>query len=268
MTSNTQPPTNLLSEEALATLEIMRNKAAEGGYRYLEIHLASLTRKLGRQLLEAETPGSDEAIDWRSWRRCDLGALELLKATQLSADEIEKLYFQGDAEERIMILKALQAMPEAPAAVRLLQEAHRTNDQLIFEAAYTDGDLAARVLDDGDFNRGILKAAFIDLPYDRMRGAAGRANETLSAMLLDFMSEREAAGRPVWAGSLELAAHAPCPGLEDRVRGALWHGADAQRLVAARAAVTLAKGGRDLGDCIRARLEVEKAPAVRDALAV
>ncbi|MCA9322231.1 MAG: hypothetical protein KDB53_15935, partial [Planctomycetes bacterium] len=87
-------------------------------------------------------------------------------------------------------------------------------------------------------------------------------------MLLEFMSEREAAGRPVWSGSLELAAHAPCPGVVDRVRGELWHGDDARRSVAVRAAVVLASGPHraSIDDVIRLRAQRERRPALKAML--
>ena len=80
-------------------------------------------------------------------------------------------------------------------------------------------------------------------------------------MLLDFMSEREAAGRPVWAPSLELAAHAPCPGVLARTIGELWSGVDRRRLAAARSARVLKR--EELAPRLRERLEHELLAQVR-----
>ncbi|MEZ6197189.1 MAG: hypothetical protein R3F20_15890 [Planctomycetota bacterium] len=82
-------------------------------------------------------------------------------------------------------------------------------------------------------------------------------------MLLDFMSEREAAHRPVWAGSLVLAALAPCPGVRARVMGDIWHGVDARRVAAGRAAVIL--DDPELRREIAARLPFERYGPARAA---
>ena len=249
-------------QEALADA---RQALEEKGAAWLETWLAALPRRVGRDPL----PGSVEelagvVVDLRSWRACDLAATDLITRAELDDDGLTRLYFQGDAEERRMVIKALSFRPAGQATEQLLQEAHRTNDEVIFESAFADGDLAARALDESDFNRGILKAAFIGLDPSRLHGYSDRANPELSAMLLDFMSEREAARREVWPGSYLVAAHAPCPGLEDRILGELWHGSDAKRAVAARAAAIM--GGDRLAVAARVRLERERHPDIRVSL--
>lgn len=246
--------------EILANLE---SKAQTGGADWLEIHFASLPRRIGRELMQGGlTREGDVAIIQESYRRCDLAAPLILEAGGVATDAkvLEKLYFQGDHEERRMIQKALAFLPIGEGTIRLLQEAHRTNEEPIFLAAFADHNLPARALDDGDFARGILKSAFIDLDVDRLVDATSRAKASLSTMLLDFMSEREAAHRSVWPGSLVLAAHAPCPGTRAKITGDLWSGVDARRVAAARAAATL--GDTSLLPEIEARLSVERyAPA-------
>ncbi|MEE9391375.1 MAG: EboA domain-containing protein [Planctomycetota bacterium] len=219
-----------------------RAKAVDGGLGWLEVHFAATLRKIGREALTGGLIQNDQAaIIAESFRLCDLAAPLLFDAAGIAndGDAIFRLYERGDHEERRMILKALTLLPVMPVSIRLLQEAHRTNDGNIFIAAFADTDLPARALDDDDFARGILKAAFTDLSLDRILGASKRATPELSRMLLDFMSEREAAHRPVWAGSIELAAFAPCPGVLAKVTGDLWSGVDARRLAAIRAAKTL-----------------------------
>ena len=90
--------------------------------------------------------------------------------------------------------------------------------------------------------------------------AAPEAGVNLSAKL----REREAAGRTVWAGTLEFAAYAPGPGVEARILGDLWHGSDRRRLGAARAARVL-KTPRILEE-VRTRIARELHAPVKVAL--
>lgn len=245
-----------------------RARALAEGAAFLRVHLAALPRRIGR---ERATGGivlleSGVAVVAESLRLCDLAAADLLEAAGVASDAeiLQELWTGGDAEERCMLLKALPFLAPGEHAVRLLREAHRSNDAAIFQAGFADGDLAAFVLDDDDYARALLKAAFVDLPLERLLGAERRATTSLSRMLLDFMSEREAAHRPVWAGSLELAAHAPCPGVLARVAGDVWSGVDARRLSAAKAAAILAAPA--LVPSLADRLPLERHPAVRAAL--
>lgn len=229
----------LLGMDAVAAIESVRTGAKDKGFAHLEIHFASLPRRAGQDLLAGPAPENlDEGVvDLRGWRRCDIAAALVLGETPPTADELWKLYTNGDAEERRMVLRTLPFRAVDQVTKRLLVEAHRTNDEAIFISAFADSDLPARALDDDDYNRGVLKAAFIDLPLARLLRCRTRANAELTSMLLDFMTEREAAMRPVWHGSLELGAHAPAGGLSYKISGDLWSGVDARRLDAARAAV-------------------------------
>ena len=236
----------------------------------LALRFAGLPRRVGRTMLGIDPATADPDVDWNSFRLCDLAAAGLF-AARAPGDRGSlalRLYQQGDADERRMVLKAMTVSDLGEAAVELLGAAHRQNDRLIFEAAFADADLAARLLPDLDYHRALLKAAFIDLPLERMLGAERRASPLLSSMLLDFMSEREAAGRPVWAGSLELAARAPSPGVVDRLRGESWQGADARRLGAARAMALLPRGPEReaVRSTVRDRLVRERAPEIRALL--
>jgi hypothetical protein len=256
-----------LSADARGSLAELEDKARKGGAAWLDVHFASLPRKIGRETLRGGiTSEAEVSIVAESYRLCDLAAALVIDAGGIAgeAEAIEQLYFRGDHEERRMTLKALPFLPITEASRRLLQEAHRTNEEPIFLAGFADQNLPARALDDDDYARGILKAAFIDLDLDRLLGAETRTSPGLSKMLLDFMSEREAAHRPVWAGSLPLCAHAPCPGVRAKVTGDLWSGVDARRLAAARAVAIM--GADSFADEIAARLEVERHEPTRAAL--
>lgn len=236
-----------LSCEQQEVLKTMSGRLEEDGPAFLEVHFASLPRKIGRGFVEAETDAKKNGLRLASMRHCDLGAADLLVRNAASDSPLDlfQLYNQGDALERRMILKALNFLPHDACSIRLLQEAHRTNDEEIFRAAYADTALPAEILDNDDFYRGVLKSAFMNIDYARLVDVSKRATETLSEMLLEFMSEREAAGRKPWAGSLELASHAPSAGVLGRVAGDLQHGDDARRFHAVRGAGNLIRQGNE-----------------------
>lgn len=188
------------------------------GFSYLEIHLAGLPRKVGRDLVDAGVEQAGEGrVDLSAWRVCDLLAADLLLRLPAGQGLLEKLYFQGDAEERRMVLRSLPFTADERAAIRLMEEAHRTNDEVLFESGTLDSDLAARKLDDDAFNRVVMKCAFMGSPKERLLGWERRGNPALSLMLFDFMTEREAAGRPVWPDTLALCGLAPSS-LQERAR--------------------------------------------------
>ena len=187
------------------------------GPGFLEVHLASLPRKAGRQLIDdGVVRVGDGSVDLSAWRFCDLLAADLLTRVPDPGAALESLYFQGDAEERRMILRTLPFLQPGPPVIRLMEEAHRTNDEAIFEAGNLDSDLASRLLPDAAYNRVVLKCAFLDHPKERLIGWDRRGNDDLALTLFDFMSEREAADRTAWRDTAALCALAP-DGLRRRV---------------------------------------------------
>ncbi|MFT7618642.1 MAG: hypothetical protein ACI97A_002289 [Planctomycetota bacterium] len=252
-----------LDSQALANLNNMREKCGQGGWAYLEVHFASLPRKLGRGFIDVPQDQITSGIRLGSLRTCDLGAASLLLEIESAGTEARlfDLYAQGDALERCMILKALSFLPHDDNTIRLLQEAHRTNDEELFRAAFADTDLPSQVLSDDDYYRGVLKSAFMDIEYARLLDAPSRATSELSDMLLEFRSEREAAGRKPWPGSLELAAHAPSPAVPGCLAGDIRHGDDQRRFHAVRGAGLLIAKGHDF---LREQLTIQQ-PKERNA---
>ena len=256
------------SEEGRRAFLALRAATLEKGALELDVHFASLPRRVGREqpwsgILEA---GSGR-VDAAHLRTCDAAAALLLRDLLLhgeEADLLRKLYFQGDAEERRMVLKSLAFLPGSPVTAALLEESHRTNDENIFQAGLLDSDLPMRVLDKEAYNCVVLKVAFLDIEAERVLGIFDRANEVLSRILLDFRAERQAAGRTVWAPTLELAARAPCAGVLAEIAGDLWHGSDQRRLAAARAAQAL--DDERVSALAAERRELETKPEIREIL--
>ena len=205
-----------MAEPARAWLERARARLGEEPGALLEL-FPQLPRKVGRGL-----PGGGRTrlgravVDLDAWRLCDRAALELLRGPGGGEEVLAELFLHGDLEERTMVLRCLTALPVTDATVRLLEEVQRTNTVSHFEAAICESNLAARALehdgfDERDFNRLILKLAFLDLRFDRVFEAEQHANEELSRMLHALATERRAAGRPVWADTDRLIARAPIP---------------------------------------------------------
>ncbi len=207
----------------------MRRALPEGARRWLDEALARLAaepaalaevfpqlpRRIGREPLARGRVSDAEAIvEQGAWRMCDAAALATLQAADAGDDALVDLFLHGDLEERTMVLRCLSLLPITQATLRLLGEVQRTNTVSHFEAAVCESNLAVRALEhpdfaEEDFNRLILKLAFLDLSLDRALGVEKRANRSLSRMLLGLATERRAAGRTVWGDTDRMIALAP-----------------------------------------------------------
>jgi hypothetical protein len=236
----------------------------------LAVVFPALARRMGRGGLSGRVDHAGARADLSAWRRCDAaGTLLLLAAEPVEDDRVIDLFVHGDLEERAILIRASALRPLCAATSKILDEVQRTNVVAHLESAVLDGNLPARALDGGllsreRFDRLVLKAAFNGLPLARMDGVVERPSADLSRMLLDLASEREAAGRAIWADTLRLAAGAPVPGTIARILGGLEHGDAGLRLAAADALATLRRA--DLAPFARERLARESRPDVRAAL--
>lgn len=258
-----------LDGEARAFLDAALGEVRSDAGR-LPVLLPQLPRRLGRGPLGGDpVREGDLVVDLAAWRRCDAGAALLLEAAGSGDAGFDDLYQHGDLEERTMVLRALAVRPVTAGTVALLGEVQRTNTVSHVEAGACDSNLVARAVGRAgfgleDFNRMVLKIAFLDLPLDRLPGAEVHANEELSRMLQDLATEREAAGRPVWADTDRLLARAPTAGSLARLVGGLEHGDDRRRRAAAEGVALL--GRPELVPFATERLPREPRPEIRTAL--
>jgi hypothetical protein len=238
--------------------------------------LPQLPRRLGRAYLPAGLRRAGEiVVDTGAWRACDAGALAVLTAGgPPDAALLADLHDRGDLEERTMVLRCLACLPIGAVTGRLLGEVQRTNQVVHVAAGALDSNLLARTVDAGpaaaggfgidEFDRLVLKLAFVDLPLCRAIDAERHANEELSRMLQGLATEREAAGRKVWHDTNRLIARAPTAGTVARLLGGLEHGDDAHRLAAAEGLALLNRA--ELRPFVAERLPREQRPEVRALL--
>lgn len=247
---------------------------AERGATHLPILWAQLARRLGRERLAGGVVRDGEIeADLSAWRACDAGGLLLMTAANPDDEAVLDLYLHGDLEERAIVLRCLAFRPITPATVRLFGEMQRTNTVMHYEAGALDSNLAVRALDaDGedtgftreDFNRSVLKLAFLDLGLWRMFGALERTTPDLAATLQSYATEREAANRTVWKDTYRVIGHAPVEGAAGRLLGGIEHGDDETRLAAAEG--LLAMGRADLAPFARERAQREPRAPIREIL--
>jgi hypothetical protein len=150
---------------------------------------ARADRKLGREPL----PDAPE------WTAGQAGRAILLAA--VDPDRVVTLYQQGDAHERLAVLKALPLLAIGDAGVPLLHDALRTNDARLVAAAL--GEYAAH-LDQAAWRQGVIKCVFMGVPLDVVDRLTERADDELLAMLAGLAEERAAAGRTMPADATAL----------------------------------------------------------------
>jgi hypothetical protein len=143
---------------------------------------ARADRKLGREPLP-DTP---------EWSAGQAGRAVLL--SRLGPDEITTIYQQGDANERLAVLKALPLLDIGDAGVPLLHDALRTNDTRLVAAAL--GPYAGH-LDAGTWRQGVVKCVFMGVPLEVVDRLDDRADAELGFILGGLAEEREAAGRTI-----------------------------------------------------------------------
>lgn len=265
----------LLDEASRTWFANARRDLEKRGAGHLPVLWAQLARRLGRTRLEAGVVREGECeADLGAWRACDGGGLILMRDAEPDDATVLDLYLHGDLEERAIVLRCLAFRPVGDATVRLFGEMQRTNTVMHYEAGALDSNLAVRALGAGgddagftrqDFERVVLKLAFLDLPLWRMFGALEESTPSLAAILQTYAAEREAANRTVWKDTYRILGHAPVPGAAARLLGGIEHGDDETRLAAAEG--LLALGREDLAPYARERLEREPRTAIRDVLA-
>ncbi|MCX4733324.1 EboA domain-containing protein [Streptomyces sp. NBC_01363] len=144
------------------------------------------------------------------WTAADAARVFLLLAVPL--DEGRRLagtltcYRYGDAAERRSVLRALPLLGLGPDAVELTEDALRSHDHRLVEAAvgpYAQAHLGAPL-----WRHAVLTCLFTGVPLTAVAGLRSSCDATLLTMLEDLVRERRAAGRPVPPDAVALLAAA------------------------------------------------------------
>lgn len=247
-----------LADELLAGLRSDRSR--------LPVVFPGIPRRFGKDAIGGgKQPFDDALVDLDALRVCDVVAAYLVTSIEATEEEVVDVYMHGDIEERAMLLRSLNFLPLGSTTDRLLGEVLRTNIVLHMEAALCDTDLLARTvssktIDDDTANRLLLKFAFLDMDLTRALGAYALANVTLSTMLQDLATEREAAGRSVWRHTYRMLGHAACPGAVARLVGGLEHGDDGVRHAAAEGLIALRSTETQINQNLIAQFASERLP--------
>jgi hypothetical protein len=234
---------------------------------------AQAARRLGRQPLQAAASetlvGPLDPVPLAGFSAEVAGRAALLMGlgeTRPEAlnDAVETLYREGDTGEKIAVVRALPLLPDQARWVWLALDAGRTNETELFRAVACDNPFPARHYPELEFNKLVMKAAFVRAPVDRIAGLLRRANPELSRMAMEHIDEQESAGRSfapeLWPA---IAAHPP-PGAIGRMLGYASHSVTTHRLGAARGLAVAAQPRTR--SFLAERLELERDEAVREAL--
>lgn len=115
-------------------------------------------------------------------------------------------YWYGDAAERRSVLRALPLLGLGPDAVELTEDALRSHDHRLVEAAvgpYAQAHLGAPL-----WRHAVLTCLFTGVPLTAVAGLRSRCDGLLLTMLEDLVRERRAAGRPAPPDAVALLAAA------------------------------------------------------------
>ena len=178
---------------------MIRTQATPAGAEWFERTMKSLegtfseSKVLAAYTATARNLGKDLA---------DTGRVALLLQLAHSAgDAFHDLalacYDNGDSSEQASWLRGLSLLPGCQRFLPTAIDACRTNILPQFEAIACENPFPSRYFPELNFNQMVMKAAFNSIRLSRIVGIETRFNEELSRMTNDFVSEREAAGRPV-----------------------------------------------------------------------
>jgi hypothetical protein len=253
-------------------VEQLRERAAPDAYAWLEGELgtarlagafAAAARRVGRAPLgDGVMQGADDPVPLGPFTLDIAARAALLLAS--TDPPLQALYDTADTREKIAIVRTLPLLPDGTRFVAISLDAGRTNDTELFRAVACDTPFPARHYPELEFNKLVMKSAFVGAPVDRILGLERRANAELTRMVMEYIDEQESARRRFPPEAWLAVARHPLPGCAGRMLGYLGHSSAQQRLGAARALAIL-KQPRTRS-FLDERLEVERDEAVRAAL--
>jgi hypothetical protein len=213
--------------------------------------------------------GPEDEVSLGGWTADEASRAALLVAASRAdaralPELVEAVYHEGDSREKRAVIRALPLLPEGQRFLGLALDAGRRSETTLFEAVACGNPFPARHYPELEFNKLVMKAAFVGVALDRIVGLDRRGNPELARMGMDYVSEQESAGRRAAPGIWLAIAPCPPPGAIGRMIGYLNHSVAEQRLGAARGLKRAADDRSRSFLLERARHETE--PAVLQAL--
>jgi len=154
-------------------------------------------------------------------------------APQKLEEAVAAAYDDGDAMEKLAVVRSLALLPQAERFTRIALDAGRSNELDLVYALACNNPFPARHYDVLAWNKLYMKAAFIGLPLQQIMGLSERANPELSRMALHYVEQQESAVRSFPAALWPvIAAFAP-PSATAKLLGYVTHAVADQRLGAA-----------------------------------
>jgi hypothetical protein len=195
-------------------------------------------------------------------------AILLLSLAQAEPTQIEEAVFaayeQGDTLEKLAIVRTLPLLPDAARFLELALDTGRTNDVGLFRALACDNPFPAAHYPELEWNKLFMKAAFVEVPLERIVGLSRRENPELARMALEYIEQQESAGRAFPPGLWLAIAPFPPPGAAAKLLGYATHAVADVRLGATRALARVCQPRTE--SFLRERLEIERDARVQSAL--
>ena len=189
-----------MPEEVSATLMLMiRTQASAAGADWFAQTLKSFDGSFSEPKVLAAYTAMARNL---GKELADTGRIALLLQVARSAEDTFydlalACYENGDSSEQASWLRSLSLLPGCERFLATAIDACRTNIVPQFEAIACENPYPSRYFPELNFNQLVMKAVFNNIRLSRIVGIESRFNEELSRMTNDFVSEREAAGRPV-----------------------------------------------------------------------
>lgn len=180
-----------------ASLERIAEDPAECPVRY-----AGAARRCGRGPLDLNPTRLGWRID-EAVRALLLYAVPPPRRIETAKD----VYTHGDRGERRAALKALDLLTDGPEGLWLVEDAVRSNDTSLIQAAL--GPYAARHLTSPALRQAVLKCAFLSVPFASIPDVLEQADDQTVALLIGFVQERVLAGREVDGQIIDVIATRP-----------------------------------------------------------
>lgn len=175
--------------------------------RPLHLAFGMVPRRLGKaplRLAQAELETAERCLPgWspRDWSVADAGRILLLASLPAGdpdfAPRFRGLCQTADVAESVSLYRGLPLYPDPAALEPIAGEGLRSNMQSVFAAIALHNPYPRQYFAAHRWNHMVLKAVFINCRLAAIQGLDARANAELAAVLLDFVHERRAAGRPV-----------------------------------------------------------------------